>query len=83
MMMLCPSTDLLYSRPDPCPGVEYTFGVMVSKGAQGALENGAELRFDETACTISTFGTKLPHVVVSPKVRPCILATFIRFLGPK
>lgn len=47
----------------PKKGVKYTFGVRVSMGAQGA-----QLRFDETACTVSTFGTALPHVSISPKV---------------
>lgn len=45
----------------------------VSKGVQSDLD-GTEIRSDETACTISTFGTELPHVTVSPKVRshiPC------------
>lgn len=45
----------------------------VSKGVQSDLD-GTQIRSDETACTISTFGTELPHVTVSPKVRshiPC------------
>eukprot|EP00752_Nemacystus_decipiens_P006052 g5462.t2 len=47
-------------------GVEYTFGVRVTKGVQGALD-WTVLRFDESACTVSTFGTELPYVTVSPK----------------
>ncbi|CAM9110513.1 unnamed protein product [Ectocarpus fasciculatus] len=41
-------------------GVKYTFGVTV-------FQDSAELRSDDTACTVSTFEGTLPHVTVSPK----------------
>ncbi|CAN0410705.1 unnamed protein product, partial [Ectocarpus sp. 12 AP-2014] len=41
-------------------GVEYKFGVTV-------FQDSAELRSDDTACTVSTFEGTLPHVTVSPK----------------
>lgn len=45
----------------PFAGVEYKFGVTV-------FQDSAELRSDDTACTVSTFEGTLPHVTVSPKV---------------
>lgn len=75
-LMLPKTKFVFHSRPDSCAGVEYTFGVRVSKGGQRALD-WSELRFDETACTVSTFGTTLPYVSLSPKVGSLSLLLFL------